>query len=53
MEHSDMYEQLKGKHEMNYITNATLKKWVEINEKKPGKGITQDEYGEITGEQYE
>lgn len=51
--HSSRFEDLKRKYEMNYITKATLKKWVVIDQKKPGYGITAAEYEEITGEPYE
>ncbi len=51
--HSARFEELNEKYQMNYITKATLKKWVLINKKKPGNGITEDEYYEITGEVYE
>lgn len=47
-----MYEKLKAKWEKGYITKATLRGWVALNEKKPGKGITAEEYAEITGEEY-
>jgi hypothetical protein len=52
-EHSAKFEELNEKYQKNYVTKATLKKWVQINDKKPGSGITRDEYAEITGEQYE
>lgn len=51
-DHSEKYEELKAKYEKNYITKATLKKWALINEKRPGAGITEEEYKEITGEEY-
>lgn len=51
--HSDKFDELNTKYKMRYITKATLKKWVVINEKKPGRGITPEEYYEITGEVYE
>lgn len=47
-----MYERLKAKWEMGYITRDTLRGWVAIEAKRPGKGITQEEYREITGEEY-
>lgn len=53
VEHSAKYAELKEKYEKNYITKATLKKWVQINEKRPGAGITAEEYKEITGQDYE
>lgn len=52
-DHSAKFEELKNKYERNYITKATIKKWVLINDKRPGAGITAEEYEEITGEAYE
>lgn len=49
---SEKFEDLKWKYSMNYVTKTTLKKWVVINQKKPGSGITAEEYEEITGEAY-
>ncbi|MBR1523930.1 MAG: XkdX family protein [Lachnospiraceae bacterium] len=51
--HSPKYDYLKEQYERNYITKATLKKYVLIGLKKPANGITADEYEEITGEPYE
>ncbi len=51
--HSKKYETLKAKYEAEYITKETLAGWVALNEKKAGKGITAEEYEEITGEAYE
>lgn len=48
-----MYDQLKMKYEKNYITLETLKGWVLINKKKPGRGITDVEYKQITGKDYD
>lgn len=45
-----MYEKLKAKWEMGYISKDTLRGWVALNVKHPGKGITPEEYREITGE---
>lgn len=47
-----MFEKLKKKWELGWITRETLKGWVKVNEKKPGKGITPEEYKAITGEDY-
>lgn len=47
-----MYEKLKTKWDMGYITRETLRGWVTINEKRPGKGITAEQYEAITGEAY-
>lgn len=52
MEHSSKFEELNWKYGMNYITKKTLKKWVVINTRKDGAGITEEEYEEITGETY-
>lgn len=49
---SDKFEELQEKYEKQYITTATLKGWVLLNTKKPGKGITAEEYKAITGEDY-
>ena len=51
-DHSAKYEELKVKYEKNYITKATLKKWVLITDKRPGAVITAEEYKEITGDEY-
>lgn len=47
-----MYEKLKKQYEDGYITIETLKVWVKINSLKRGRGITQSEFKEITGETY-
>lgn len=47
-----MFDELKYKWEMGWITMATLRKWVLVNDKKPGAGITREEYQQITGEEY-
>lgn len=49
---SRKYEELKSKWDMGYITIETLRGWVDLNERKPGKGITEEEFREITGEDY-
>lgn len=49
---SENYEKLKTKWDLGYITEETLRGWVELNDKKPGKGITAEEYEAITGKQY-
>lgn len=53
MNHSAKFESLKSKYNMGFITKETLAGWVAIDAKKPGRGITADEYAEITGEAYE
>lgn len=50
--HSAKYAYLFAQYKKNYITVATLRKWVAINEKKSGAGITAEEFKEITGEDY-
>lgn len=52
MEYSAKFESLNEKYKMGYITKTTLAGWVAINEKRPGRGITAEEYEEITGEKY-
>lgn len=47
-----MYETLKSKYEMGYITKDTLKGWVKIEKKLAGRGITEKQYEEITKEKY-
>ena len=49
VEHSPKYEELNTKYQKNYITIETLRGWVVINDKKPGRGITAEEFEEITG----
>lgn len=51
--HSKKFSMLRDKWEKDYITKDTLKGWVSLNEKRNGKGITPEEYKEITGEEYE
>lgn len=53
MEHSEMYETLKAKYELNFVSLDTLKGWVKINKIKPTKGITAAEFKEITGYDYD
>lgn len=53
MEHSKKFEQLKEKWDKGYITIETLAGYVELNDKKAGKGITREEFEEITGIPYE
>ena len=50
--HSPMYAELLEKWHMNYVTLATMKKWVKAHDKNPEKGITREEFKEITGEDY-
>lgn len=52
MEHSVLYEKLKEQFRSNYITLDTLRGRVELYKKHPSKGITEDEFKEITGSKY-
>lgn len=47
-----MFEKLKAKWDMGYITKETLRGWVAVEAKRSGKGITPEQYQEITGEVY-
>lgn len=47
-----MFELLKKQYEYGYITKDTLKKRVVLYATKPAKGITAEQYYEITGEEY-
>lgn len=49
---SKRFEQLKAKFDAEYITTVTLAGYVMLNEKAPGRGITPEEFEEITGEEY-
>ena len=49
---SRKYEELKAKWDMGYVTKETLRGWVELNSRKPGKGITSEEFKLITGEEF-
>lgn len=53
MAHSPMFESLRVKYELHYITKETLRSRVKLYATKPAKGITAEEYEEITGEKYE
>lgn len=53
MEHSPKFDTLNRKWQLHYITEETLRGYVELNERKPGKGITPEEFEEITGIPYE
>lgn len=50
---SAKYKMLKKRWELGWITEETLRGWVEINERKPGKGITAEEFESITGKKFE
>ena len=49
---SAKFAMLKNRWELGWITEETLRGWVEINERKPGKGITAEEFESITGKKY-
>jgi len=49
---SEKFIELQDKYNKQYITIATLKGWVALNTKRPGKGITPEDYKAITGEDY-
>lgn len=51
--HSAKYDVLKARWDRGCISEETLRGWVELNELKPGKGITAEEFEEITGIPYE
>lgn len=51
--HSAQYETLKKKWQMEYITLETLAGYVALNSKNAAKGITAEEFEEITGRAYE
>lgn len=50
--HSVMFEKLAYQYKMGYVSKETLKGRVALYETKPNKGITAEEYKEITGEDY-
>lgn len=50
---SAKFAMLKNRWELGWITEETLRGWVEINERKPGKGITAGEFESITGKKFE
>ena len=47
-----MFEKLKAKWDLGYISKETLRGWVAVEAKRPGKGVTPEQYQEITGEAY-
>lgn len=48
-----LYEKMKSRYEMGFVTEETLKGWVKIEEKRPGRGLTREQFKEITGKEYE
>lgn len=53
IQHSPRFESLKEKYAKNFVTVETLRGWVELNECRAGKGITAEEFEEITGQAYQ
>lgn len=53
MGHSANYEYLLSQYRLGYMKKSTLKGYVRLYAKMPSKGITEEEYLEITGEVYE
>lgn len=51
--HSNDFEKLKERYEINYITVDQLRRWVAINARRSTLGITAVEFTEITGLPYE
>lgn len=47
-----MFEKLKEQYAKGYVTKETLKGRVALYAAKPEKGITMEQYEEITGEEY-
>ena len=52
MDHSPKFETFETKWRLGYIPEDGLRGYVELNERKPGKGITPEEFEEITGIPY-
>ena len=50
---SAKFETYKEKYEKGWMTKETLKQWVAMYSRLPALGITEDEYKQITGEEYE
>ena len=50
---SNDFEKLKQQFEVGYVTRPQLRRWVAINSKNSSKGITKEEYKEITGDEYD
>lgn len=51
--HSAQYETLKKKWDMEYTTLETLAGYVLLNSRNKAKGITAEEFEEMTGRKYE
>ena len=50
---SKRFEELKRKYNLKYITIDQLRRWVVIDQKSPGNGITAEEFEAITGIKYQ
>lgn len=50
---SAKYKTLAEKYKKKYVTKETLRGWVALNDRAPGRGITAEEYEQITGEAYD
>lgn len=50
---SAKYATLAEKYKKKYVTKETLRGWVALNDRAPGRGITAAEYEQITGEPYD
>ena len=48
-----LFEKMKKYYAANFATKETLAGWVRINKKRPGRGLTPEQYKEITGEDYQ
>lgn len=48
-----MFEELKAKWNKGYVSIDTMRGWVRLNKRNSLKGITESQYKEITGEDYE
>jgi len=46
------FEELASKYKKGWVTEKTLRGWVTLNQKRPGAGITEDEFQQITGKAY-
>lgn len=50
---SNDFEKLNEQYKNGYVTKEQLKRWVAINTKNSSKGITKEEYKEITGDEHD
>lgn len=50
--HSVMFDRLKEMYEKEYVSKETLQGWVRLHSLKSSKGISENEYKEITGDVY-